>query len=117
MTVYLSGPMTGIPQRNFPAFRAATAQLRARGLTVITPHELASSPSLDWATAMRIDLAGLLRSGLDALVLLPGWPASRGARVELALALELGLGAYFYNVDLDTLVDMNFPKEAACPRS
>lgn len=110
MTVYLSGPMTGLPDRNFHTFRQATAQLRGRGLAVISPHELASAPSLAWATAMRIDLAGLLRESCAGLVLLPGWPASRGARLELTVATELGLPVYFYEPTVDTLIDMNGAK-------
>jgi len=38
-TIYLSGPMSGLPGFNFPAFHAAAAKLRADGFTVLNPAE------------------------------------------------------------------------------
>ena len=41
--VYLSGPMKGYPDSNFPAFHATAAALRARGLEVVNPAEIGVS--------------------------------------------------------------------------
>lgn len=38
--LYISGPITGMPDLNFPAFHAAAAALRAAGYTVTNPAEL-----------------------------------------------------------------------------
>ncbi|MBA2927098.1 DUF4406 domain-containing protein [Pseudomonas sp. CCUG 57209] len=38
--IYLSGPMTGLPGLNFPAFAAMTDNLRAGGHTVTNPAEV-----------------------------------------------------------------------------
>ena len=38
-TIYVSGPMSGLPDLNFPAFHAAAAELRALGHTVVNPAE------------------------------------------------------------------------------
>jgi hypothetical protein len=36
---YIAGPMTGLPEFNFPAFHAAAASLRARGFEVENPAQ------------------------------------------------------------------------------
>ena len=40
MRVYLAGPMTGLPQFNFPAFDNAEKDLQARGYDVVPPADL-----------------------------------------------------------------------------
>ena len=38
--VYIAGPMTGIPQYNFPEFDRVATLLRAMGYDVVSPAEL-----------------------------------------------------------------------------
>ena len=38
--IYIAGPMTGIPEHNYPAFHAAVAKLRAGGDAVSRPVDL-----------------------------------------------------------------------------
>ena len=38
--IYIAGPMTGLPELNFPAFHAEAARLRAFGYEVINPAEI-----------------------------------------------------------------------------
>ncbi|WP_457825134.1 DUF4406 domain-containing protein, partial [Staphylococcus aureus] len=33
--IYVAGPMSGLPELNFPAFHAAAAELRAQGFDVV----------------------------------------------------------------------------------
>ncbi|TAH55205.1 MAG: DUF4406 domain-containing protein [Treponema sp.] len=91
MTCYISGPMTGIPEFNYPAFDRAKAMLVARGFTVLSPHEAPKSDS--WEGYMRHDLKLVCDS--DIIVMLPGWKKSRGALLEKAVADNLGLEAWF----------------------
>lgn len=102
MKVYLSGPMSGLPQSNFPAFNAAAAALRGLGLQVVNPAEItpigADTPADDapeaehklyWQKCLRADLAALC--DCDAIVTLPGWERSSGAHLEVHVAHRLGL--------------------------
>lgn len=89
MKIYLAGPMTGIKDLNFPAFHAEAARLRALGHTVVNPAELNADASAPWADCMRVDIAELV--ACDTVALLDGWTASRGARLEHHIALELGM--------------------------
>lgn len=87
--VYIAGPMSGLPDLNHPAFHSAAAELRAAGYEVLNPAENTGPDADDWAGWMRLAIAQLVRS--QAVVLLPGWERSRGARLEHFLARELGL--------------------------
>lgn len=89
MKIYIAGPMTGIAELNFPAFHAAAAHLRSLGHTVINPAELNPDPAADWLACMRVDIAALVTC--DAVALLVGYSASRGAMIEFGLAEDLGL--------------------------
>ena len=89
MRVYISGPMTGLPDLNFPAFHAAAAQLRAQGLEVVNPAEISAAHPDQWESCMRADIKALC--DCDALVMLPGWQRSKGAHIEINLAHRLGL--------------------------
>jgi len=88
-TLYLSGPMAGLPEHNFPAFADATKRLRDAGYSVLSPHEIDSQPGKAWAEYLRVDLVEML-NGATALALLPGWENSRGANLERHVAEALG---------------------------
>ena len=99
--LYLCGPMTGLPESNYPAFNRAAAELRAMGYDVRNPAELEAP--LAWARRrgvesvsrgdwMREALALMLQC--DSLCLLPGWEESRGARLERDVAWRMGWQAY-----------------------
>lgn len=98
--IYVSGPMAGYPEHNFPAFKDATARLRAAGFKVLCPTECAMPCGCegalavcdegphDWADFVRWDLVAMLQEA-RALAMLPGWENSRGARLERHVALAL----------------------------
>lgn len=91
MIVYLSGPITGVPDYK-ERFAAAATLLLDQGHTVVNPANLVGSViegSIPNERIMRMDLA--LLSACDAICLLPGWEMSRGAREERVRAKELRL--------------------------
>lgn len=87
MRVYLSGPMTGIADNNFPAFHEHAAKLRAQGFDVVSPAEIQEAGT--WELCLRADIRELCTC--DAIALMPGWEASKGANLELHVAHRLGM--------------------------
>ena len=122
MRVYLAGPMTGIPQFNYPAFIAMADRLRASDFDVVSPAELddpddraAALASPDgrmlaytegtgktWGDFLSRDVKLLSDNGIKAVVVLPGWQQSRGARLETFVANAMcGLPIYWVSYALD----------------
>ncbi|HOA75230.1 MAG TPA: DUF4406 domain-containing protein [Phycisphaerae bacterium] len=88
--IYISGPMTGHENHNFPAFHAAAEQFRKAGWEVANPAEnFGGRTDLPREAYLRADMTMLARC--DAIALLPGWERSAGATLETVLAKELGL--------------------------
>jgi len=111
MKIYVAGPMRGIPEFNFPAFRAAAERLRAEGHFVFSPAEkdnerhgtdiskgnaegdedkAAKDHGFNLREALGVDLAWICAEA-DAIAMLPGWQFSKGATAEHAAAVALGL--------------------------
>lgn len=97
-TLYIAGPMTGIPEFNYPAFHHAAQILRAHGYDVENPAENTRPTDSPWAVFLRDGLTQVLRC--DGIALLPGSHTSRGARLEVHVAVELGMTI----ADIDTWV-------------
>lgn len=103
MRLYISGPITGLPDLNRPAFEFATKELKAAGHVVVNPHVVCTllddhecrgpcTPSellLPWADYLRADLIAMLTQ-TDALAMLDGWVNSKGAVLERQVADALG---------------------------
>lgn len=88
--VYISGPMTGLPEFNYPAFHAAEAEWAAAGWEVLNPARNADGDTTHpWAFYIRLDIPLVLSA--DAIAMLPGWENSRGANLERTIAEALGL--------------------------
>lgn len=88
MIVYLSGPMSGYEEFNFPEFHKAAKGLRDKGYKVISPAEIKQT-STTWEDCMRQDIKQLMDA--HAVAVLPNWEKSRGASIEVNLAKSLGM--------------------------
>lgn len=89
MRIYLSGPMTGLPENNYPAFNTAAEVLRGRGYTVVNPAENIMPENSSWEDFMRLDIKQML--DCDALAVLDDWHDSKGSRMEVQIAKTLGM--------------------------
>ena len=112
MKIYLSGPMTGYKDYNYPKFQSIAAELRAKGYEVVDPatdvspmmfggeeitisglHELMDNGTVNqeesWRCFLRGDIVKLM-TDCDAIYLLKGWKASKGARFERTCAKRMG---------------------------
>lgn len=106
---YLAGPMSGIPQFNFPLFLRVAASLRAQGYEIVSPAEIddevdknAAIQSTDgnpdkrtgklcndktWGDFLARDVKLLADGGIGGIIFLPGWEKSSGAKLEATVGL------------------------------
>jgi len=90
MRLYIAGPMSGLPDYNYPAFFAAERDLIAAGFDTLNPaRDEGRDGCKEWADFMRASLRDL--ADADGIALLPGWQNSRGAAMEYRIGHDLGI--------------------------
>lgn len=92
MKLYISGPMSYRAQHNFPAFHAVAKSLRKNGFDVVNPAELdEGTDTTGWKHSdyLKRDIRLLL--DCDGVATLPEWQTSKGARMEVDVALGLNM--------------------------
>ena len=92
--IYLSGPMKGHTEHNYPLFNRVAAELRVK-------HEVYNPAEFPWIGEFPIRRAfaaycRFICEEADTIVLLPGFIKSVGAGAELALARNCGLEAFLW---------------------
>lgn len=88
--------MTDYPDFNHGLFNKVTHKLRAEGHQVINPAEaFEGDTTKTWEQYMRTGLYGLM--SCDVVYALPEWHRSVGARLEVAVALSIGMDIFYYD--------------------
>ena len=106
MKIYLSGPMRGLKDFNFPAFDDGQSFLESLGHKVFSPaqqdrlrgfnlmgrtgHEDVSEFGMNIRETLAMDTEFIALEA-DAVALLPGWERSNGALAEMYLARAVGI--------------------------
>src|SRR3990167_5863387 len=112
MLVYVSGKYTGDIDANIEAARRIAIQLLECGHAVICPHLNTQHFELDCKATyddyIRGDLEMVARC--DAMVMVPDWQNSNGAKIERDYAERLGIPVY----EFPNVPDKH-PTEKRCP--
>lgn len=94
--IYLAGPMTGIPEFNFPKFMETAEALQEGGWTVFNPAQNDIDKGHDpndprpYRLCLYDDLVWITQEA-DAIYMMTGWENSKGARAEWATAVAIGI--------------------------
>ncbi len=92
--MYISGPMTGLEDWNYPAFHAMAAAAESAGWLPINPADnFGGKPDLPKHVYMLMDIQNLLHA--QAILMLVGWEQSVGARLERKIAQALDLHVFY----------------------
>lgn len=87
--LYVAGPMTGIPEYNYPAFDSAAAQLVSAGYACLNPARRGVVEGWEWSDYLRMALRDVTQA--TGVALLGGWETSRGALLEIHVANALDM--------------------------
>lgn len=112
---YLAGPMSGIPQFNYPEFHRIASVLRDAGYQIESPAELDTpeqqkfameskngdagvfvrQTGITWGDTLAKDVK-LVSDKVDGIIAMHNWYISRGARLEVFVATLVGKPVYVY---------------------
>ena len=101
-TLYIAGPMRGKPEFNYPEFNRFAFRAYRQGWAVINPVDIGNYFGPPEYLEANPDVLRLVCDielrcipFCSAILLLPGWESSTGAREELRVALAHNLGILF----------------------
>ena len=111
LRVFISGPMTGLPNYNFDHFNEVAAKLDKHHIFNVNPVKICKKykqeeviKHKDVFDAMIAEQQRAEREECNAILLLDGWEKSNGVRLELQTAIELKF-QIFLEKDLPWLYD------------
>jgi hypothetical protein len=120
---YVGGPMSNVPQFNFPRFEEVAGKLREQGYNIVSPVELVHPEKAriamqsttgkyrkrygPWDAYLCRDLVICAMPNCQGIILLDGWESSRGARAESFICDTLGKDCFVYEDDGPTLIKID----------
>lgn len=94
-TIYIAGAISDIDfNKAKAAFELAEARLTQHFQYVINPMNLNHHHDKSWASYMKVCINHLIKC--DYIYMIQGWEKSKGARIELNLAIDLGLEVRYH---------------------
>lgn len=103
-TYYISGPMRGYPELNYPAFQDSWEYLSKKypDSNFINPVDLSKEVELiyenpDWEDYLEYDIE-CIENKCDGIIMILGWEKSEGANLEKYVAEKLGLEIFYFGV-------------------
>jgi len=93
--IYISGPITGMPNNNKQAFDEAEKLLLSLGFYVINPLKNDLPSIATWKQHMIRDIENLFTC--DCIFLLKDWNHSKGACIECSIAETLGMQIFAHH--------------------
>lgn len=94
MKIYIAGKISGDPGYR-EKFAEVEFALKDKGFSVMNPARLSEGKEFCWNDYMAVTSA--MQQVCEATVLLPDWQDSKGARLELKKAGELGQKIYLWH--------------------
>ena len=93
-SVYIAGPMTGLPQHNYPSFMEMENHLRKMGYdNILNPARIADGDTTKpYSFYIRESLKMISKA--DFVIFLKGWEKSKGAVLEKHCADSMGIPCY-----------------------
>lgn len=104
MLYYISGPIAYIPNKNKEAFDQAAKELSNLGIPFVNPLDLdtldplpesSNNKDSNYLNLLKRDITYLM--SCDGVVVLSGWEISRGASLEVLIALKLEMPIFKLN--------------------
>jgi Asp-tRNA(Asn)/Glu-tRNA(Gln) amidotransferase A subunit family amidase len=92
--IYISGKISGIEDTAPQLFQEAEDMLLAAGYEVVNPMKLPHNHDKSWGAYMKEDIEAI-RDNCTHIYMLKNWRESRGARIEINEAMDLGLTIIF----------------------
>lgn len=94
--IYIAGKVTGEPKHlTALKFAMAKKEIEALGFEAINPIEVVGDWNATWDVAMRKCILALM--GCEAIVLLPDWVDSKGAKLENEIAKSFDMPIFNYS--------------------